>query len=142
MASTPRDLHARKVDRLVRLGVRPQPNPARRSRRLHAVDVGLELCFVDENGRGPVFAVDPFSGAVTRLTNDNYTYTDVHPAPDGVAYAMRSSYARPSHPVRIDYDGTVTELPCAGAPELPGTLTEVAATADDGQPAQAPCMTR
>jgi len=99
-----------------------------------SADGAALLVTADENGRGPVFAVDPFSGAVTRLTNDDYTYTDVHPAPDGVAYAMRSSYARPSHPVRIDYDGTVTELPCAGAPELPGTLTEVAATADDGQP--------
>ena len=99
-----------------------------------SADGAALLVTADENGRGPVFAVDPFSGAVTRLTNDDYTYTDVHPAPDGVAYAMRSSYARPSHPVRIDYDGTVTELPCAGAPELPGTLTEVAATAEDGQP--------
>jgi dipeptidyl aminopeptidase/acylaminoacyl peptidase len=92
------------------------------------------LVTADENGRGPVFAVDPSSGAVTRLTNDDYTYSDVRPAPDGVVYAMRSSYARPPHPVRIDHDGTVTELPCVAAPDLPGTLTEVSATADDGQP--------
>ena len=48
---------------------------------------------------------------------------------------MRSSYARPPHPVRIDSDGTVTELPCVAAPELPGALTEVVAsvdTSDDG----------
>jgi dipeptidyl aminopeptidase/acylaminoacyl peptidase len=88
---------------------------------------------VDENGRGPVFAVDPSTGAVTRLTDDDYTYTDVRTAPGGVVYAMRSSYARPSHPVRIDSEGTVTELPCVAAPELPGTLTEVTATAADGQ---------
>jgi dipeptidyl aminopeptidase/acylaminoacyl peptidase len=92
------------------------------------------LVTADENGRGPIFAVDPSSGAVTRLTNDDYTYSDVHPAPEGVVYAMRSSYAWPPHPVRIDRDGTVAELPCVAAPELPGTLTEVAATADDGQP--------
>ena len=47
----------------------------------------------------------PFSGAVTRLTNDDYAYTDVHPAPDGVRMRMRSSYAQPPHPVRIDPDG-------------------------------------
>jgi dipeptidyl aminopeptidase/acylaminoacyl peptidase len=98
-----------------------------------AVDGSALIVTADENGRGPVFEVDPCTGAVTRLTDDHYTYTDVRTAPGGVVYAMRSSYARPSHPVRIDNDGTVTELPCVAAPELPGTLTEVIATADDGQ---------
>jgi dipeptidyl aminopeptidase/acylaminoacyl peptidase len=98
-----------------------------------AVDGSALIVTADENGRGPVFAVDPSTGAVTQLTDDHYTYTDVRTAPGGVVYAMRSSYARPSHPVRIDNDGTVTELPCVAAPELPGTLTEVIATADDGQ---------
>ena len=51
-----RDLHAGKVHGLVRLGVRPQPDTARRSRRLHAVDVSLELGLVDENGGGPKVA--------------------------------------------------------------------------------------
>jgi dipeptidyl aminopeptidase/acylaminoacyl peptidase len=88
----------------------------------------------DDNGRGPIFAVDPSSGAVVRLTDDDYTYSDVHTAPAGVIYAMRSSYAAPPHPVRIDPDGAVTELPCVDPPELPGAVTEVTATADDGQP--------
>jgi dipeptidyl aminopeptidase/acylaminoacyl peptidase len=99
-----------------------------------SADGSALIVTADENGRGPVFAVDPASGAVTRLTNDDYTYSDVRAAPQGVVYAMRSSYARPPHPVRIDPDGTVTELPCVAVPELPGALTEVAATADDGQP--------
>jgi dipeptidyl aminopeptidase/acylaminoacyl peptidase len=99
-----------------------------------SVDGSALIVTADENGRGPVFAVDPASGAVTRLTNDDYTYFDVRAAPQGVVYAMRSSYARPPHPVRIDPDGTVTELRCLAVPELPGALTEVAATADDGQP--------
>ncbi len=55
------------------------------------------------------------------------------PRPGGVLFALRSSYAAPQHPVRIDADGTVTELPCVPMPELPGTLTEVTAVADDGQ---------
>ena len=36
--------------------------------------------------------------------------------------------------MRIDRDGTVTVLPVVDPPELPGTLTELHATADDGQP--------
>jgi dipeptidyl aminopeptidase/acylaminoacyl peptidase len=97
------------------------------------VDGSALIVTADENGRGPVFAVDPASGAVTRLTDDDYTYSDVRTAPGGVVYAMRSSYVRPAHPVRIDPDLSVTELPCVAAPELPGTLTEVTATADDGR---------
>ena len=98
-----------------------------------AVDASAVLVTADENGRGPIVAVDPSTGAVSRLADDDYTYTDVRTAPGGVVYAMRSSYARPSYPVRIDSDGTVRELPCVPAPELPGTLAEVTATADDGQ---------
>jgi dipeptidyl aminopeptidase/acylaminoacyl peptidase len=99
-----------------------------------SADGSTLIVTADENGRGPVFAVDPSSGAVTRLTNDDYAYTDVRTAPAGVVYAMRSSYAVPPLPVRIDPDGAVTELPCVEPPELPGTLTQVSATADDGEP--------
>src|SRR5258705_6268015 len=42
----------------------------------------------DENGRGPLFTVDPSSGAVTRLTADDYTYSDVRAAPRGVLFAI------------------------------------------------------
>jgi dipeptidyl aminopeptidase/acylaminoacyl peptidase len=86
----------------------------------------------DQDGRGPVFSIDLADGTVTQLTYDDYTYTDVNTAPGGVLYAMRSSYAAPPHPVRIDPDGAVTELPCVDPPALPGTLTEVDATAADG----------
>ena len=86
----------------------------------------------DENGRGPIFTVDPAGGGVTRLTDDDYSYTDVHTAPGGVIYALRSSYATPPHPVRIDADGTVTVLLAVEAPALPGTLTELTASARDG----------
>jgi dipeptidyl aminopeptidase/acylaminoacyl peptidase len=88
----------------------------------------------DDNGRGPIFSIDPDSGAVRPLVVDDFTYTDVRPAPGDVLYALRSSYTTPQHPVRIDADGSVTELNCVALPEIPGSLTEVVATADDGQP--------
>ncbi|WP_135456335.1 S9 family peptidase [Mycobacterium sp. DL99] len=99
-----------------------------------APDSSALIVTADDGGRGPIFSVDPVSGAVTQLTDDDFTYTDVCPVPGGVIYALRSSYAAPPHPVRIDRDGTVTALPCLEAPELPGTVTEVTATAADGTP--------
>ena len=99
-----------------------------------SADGSAVIVTADENGRGPIFSVDPATGVVNRLTDDDYTYTDVRTAPGDVIYAMRSSYARPPHPVRIDPDRTVTELPCVAVPELPGSLIETTATAEDGQP--------
>ncbi|MGO4443676.1 alpha/beta fold hydrolase [Mycobacterium sp. 2YAF39] len=86
----------------------------------------------DQDGRAPVFRIEPGAGTVTQLTFDDYAYSDVTAAPGGVLYALRSSYAAPPHPVRIDPDGAVVELPCVELPRLPGTLTEVQATATDG----------
>ncbi|WP_099040610.1 S9 family peptidase [Mycobacterium neglectum] len=86
----------------------------------------------DQDGRGPIFSIDPDGGTVTQVTFDDYAYSDVSTAPGGVLYALRSSYAAPPHPVRIDPDGAVTELPCVDRPLLPGTLTDVEATATDG----------
>ena len=90
------------------------------------------LVTADDNGRCPVFTVDPGTGAVAQLTHDDFAYTDLRPVPDGSVFALRSSYLRPSHPVRIDADGSVTDLPCVEFPCLPGELTEVVATASDG----------
>lgn len=95
-------------------------------------DGGALIVTADDGGRGPVFGIDPESSVVTRLTDDDYAYTDVTPAPGGVVFAMRSSCAAPPHPVRIDSDGTVTALPCVGLPALPGSLTEIATTTPDG----------
>ncbi|WP_166905444.1 S9 family peptidase [Mycobacterium sp. DL440] len=99
-----------------------------------SADSSALIVTADDGGRGPIFSVDPTSGRVTQLTDDDFTYTDVRPAPGGVIYALRSSYAVPAHPVRIDADGRVTDIPCLDAPELPGTLTEITATAADGTP--------
>ena len=86
----------------------------------------------DEGGRCPVFRIRIADGSVEPLTADDFAYTDVTPALGGVVYALRSSYAVPPHPVRIDHDGDVTVLPCVEPPTVPGTLTEVVATTTDG----------
>lgn len=98
-----------------------------------SADGSTLLVTADDDGRGPIFAVDPQTGAVRTLVSDDYTYTDVRAAPGGVIFALRSSYAAPQHPVRIDPDGTITVLDCVPLPSLPGTLTEIEATAADGQ---------
>ena len=86
----------------------------------------------DEGGRCPVFRIGIRDGLIAALTSDDYAYTDVSAAPGGVVYALRSSYAAPPHPVRIDPDGTVTALPCVELPALPGSLSEITANAADG----------
>ena len=99
-----------------------------------SADGAVLVVTADEAGRGPVFTVDPTTSEVIRRTDDDFTYTDVSAAPGGVLYALRSSYAAPQHPVRIDPDGTVTALPCVELPSLPGELTELTAAASDGTP--------
>ncbi|MEV0583566.1 S9 family peptidase [Nonomuraea sp. NPDC050310] len=100
-----------------------------------APDSGSLYLFADEQGRRPIFRV-PVDGEVTRLTTGDGAYSNLNVTADGSAiYALRSGYDGPAAPVRVDAaTGEVTELP-SPAPklELPGTLTEISATADDGQ---------
>jgi dipeptidyl aminopeptidase/acylaminoacyl peptidase len=103
---------------------------------------GDTLFFVaDDAGRAPVFRLDLAAGTLTRLTGSG-AYTDVVVSPDGRSvYALRSAVDAPPAPVRIDPDqaeqepvrllGPAPELP------LPGTLTEITTTADDGTPLRA-----
>ncbi len=91
----------------------------------------------DEDGRAPVFRVEVESGEFTRLTGDAFAYSDVQVSPDGsTVYAMRASYAEPARPVRLDARTPDQEsVPLRGPsepPALPGTLTEVEATGEDG----------
>jgi dipeptidyl aminopeptidase/acylaminoacyl peptidase len=90
------------------------------------------LVTADDRGRCPVYRIGIRDGGVEALTSDDYAYTDVCAAPGGVVYALRSSYAAPSHPVRIDADGSVTPLPCVDLPALPGSITEITANTADG----------
>jgi dipeptidyl aminopeptidase/acylaminoacyl peptidase len=93
----------------------------------------------DDDGRAPVFRVDLASGSVRRVTSDDAAFSDVRVAPDGrTAYAMRTSYATPAHPVRIDLTAAepvaARPLPApAPNPELPGRLTELETTVADGR---------
>ena len=92
------------------------------------------LVVADDDGRAPVFRV-ALDGAVTRVTSDDACFHSVQVAPDGTtAYALRSSYLCPAHPVRIDLTrGSTEALPGPAAlPELPGRLEEVETTGADG----------
>ena len=88
----------------------------------------------DHDGRGPVFRVPLDGGSPIQLTTDDFSYTDV--AVDvvtGDLVALRSSWVTPPHPVRIARSGVVTPLATpARLPEVPGSITEVAAVAEDG----------
>jgi dipeptidyl aminopeptidase/acylaminoacyl peptidase len=89
----------------------------------------------DDQGRRPVFRADLAGGEVRRITADDGAYGSLCPAPDGTAlYALRSAIDAAPAPVRISLPGgEVTPLASpAPALDLPGTLTEVQAAAEDG----------
>lgn len=93
----------------------------------------------DERGSGPLFRVDLATANVARLTGvDRGTYTDPKVSPDGrYVYALRSAIDSPPVPVRLSLDATDQRPvflpgPCEPRPDLPGTLTEVEAVAEDG----------
>ncbi len=106
-------------------------------------DSAALLVSADDDGRGPIFRIDLATDSVTRVTSDDAAFTDVQVSPDGqTLYAMRSSYLTPAHPVRVDLAAAVaagSPVPAtalrapAPLPAVPGTLTEVVATAEDGQ---------
>ncbi len=91
----------------------------------------------DEDGRAPVFRHELATGEWTRLTADDFAYSDAQVSPDGATvYAMRTSYAEPARPVRLDATTPdQSSAPLRGPsepPALPGTLVDVEATAIDG----------
>jgi len=91
----------------------------------------------DDGGRHPVFLAEIAAGTVSKVTADHGHYSDLNPSPDGTAlFALRSAVDAPPAPVRVDVAaGEVTPLEAPGARlALPGRLTEIATTADDGHP--------
>jgi dipeptidyl aminopeptidase/acylaminoacyl peptidase len=94
----------------------------------------------DDGGRRPVFRVDIETGEVTRVTADHGYYSDLNLSPDGTAlFALRCAVDAPPAPVRVDLaSGEVATLRSPGGQlTLPGTLTEITTTADDGHPLRA-----
>jgi dipeptidyl aminopeptidase/acylaminoacyl peptidase len=95
-----------------------------------------------ENGRSPLFRVDVGNGTVVRLTGDDGAYTDLCVSPDGRhVYALRAAIDAPPAPVRLDAEQadqqpTMLQPPAPGG-EVPGSLAEVTATAEDGTPLRA-----
>jgi dipeptidyl aminopeptidase/acylaminoacyl peptidase len=95
----------------------------------------------DEAGHAPVFRLDLTSDVVTRLTAHG-AHSDLVVSRDGAhLYAMRTSYAQPATPVRLDPATTDQEGATLSGPgdvgTLPGTVVEVSTHADDGTPLRA-----
>ncbi len=98
---------------------------------------GRALLFTaDERGAAPIFRLDLDDGALTRLTASGH-HTDVAIAADGErVHALRSTIARPPHPVVLDAAGADQEPDELRSPAAdvvgPGTVERVTAEADDG----------
>ena len=102
-----------------------------------SADSNTVFLVADQNGRRPVFRVDVASGELTRLAGDHGAYSELNPSPDGRhVFAMRDAWDSPPAPVRLDADATDGEPVYLRTPgselSMPGTLTEIETTADDG----------
>ncbi|KOX10208.1 S9 family peptidase [Nocardiopsis sp. NRRL B-16309] len=102
-----------------------------------AADSSAVFMVADQNGRRPVFRIDLSDGSLTRITGDHGAYSALNPSPDGRhVFALRDAWDAPPAPVRLDAattDGEPVRLRTPGSePTMPGTLTEIEATADDG----------
>jgi dipeptidyl aminopeptidase/acylaminoacyl peptidase len=92
----------------------------------------------DDNGRRQIFSVDVTTSERTQLTHGDHAYTNLEASADGrYLYALRMAVNEPPTPVRIDLRAPETQqetLQCPGVPlELPGTMTELETTVDDGE---------
>ncbi|MFE2426128.1 S9 family peptidase [Streptomyces sp. NPDC059373] len=90
----------------------------------------------DEAGHAPVFRLSTGSGEVVRLTASG-AYSTVVVSPDGrTLYALRSAVDSPPTPVRLEAAAPDQQPVPLASPgevgELPGSLTEVHTTAEDG----------
>jgi dipeptidyl aminopeptidase/acylaminoacyl peptidase len=100
-----------------------------------APDSASVYVVADHQGRRPVFHV-PLDGEVRRVTGDDAAYAQPDVTADGrFLYVLRSAVNLAPGPARIELaTGEITDLPSpAPRPEVRGTLTEITATADDGE---------
>ncbi|MCT2177311.1 prolyl oligopeptidase family serine peptidase [Brachybacterium muris] len=94
----------------------------------------------DREGHGAIHRLDLASGEVTVLTDDRNHYSALHlDERTGQLVALADAIDAPPLPVGCDpVTGETTPIPCGiEAPEVPGTLTEVTTTAEDGTPLRA-----
>jgi dipeptidyl aminopeptidase/acylaminoacyl peptidase len=111
-----------------------------------APDGSTLVVTADSDGRAPLFVVDVATGNVTQLTDGDWAYSEPAVSPDGQwIYALRANPGVPPHPVRVALQSDPA-LPSGSADVLaspaqelsvPGRLTEVTTTADDGTPLRA-----
>lgn len=94
----------------------------------------------DRRGRGGIYRLLPEGNAELVTPDDEFSYSSLHwLAPEGKLVALRSSVAEANQTVFIDPHTGETETTARIVPdlELPGELTEVSATAEDGTPLRA-----
>ncbi|WP_062345484.1 S9 family peptidase [Herbidospora yilanensis] len=96
-----------------------------------APDSSFLYAACDDRGRRPIFAVS-LDGERRRVTPDHGAYTEINVAPDGTVYALRGAVDHPPAPVKLVEGGYVVLPSPTPVPDLPGTLTEITATAEDG----------
>ncbi|GAA1988131.1 S9 family peptidase [Nocardiopsis rhodophaea] len=104
-----------------------------------AADSAAVFFAADLGGRRPVFRVDLATSTLARVTGDDGAYSSLNPGPDAhTLYALRDAWDAAPAPVRLDgaaTEGRPTFLKSPQAPlDVPGTLTEVEAAAEDGTP--------
>ena len=121
--------------------VLPPDTTAWPSHPIFSPDGAFLYFLADEGGRAPVFRLDLSSGDIARLTGSG-SYTDLVVSPDGSAlFALRSAVDSPPTPVRLDPSREQQEAVRLLGPQaevaIPGTLTEVSTTAEDGTPLRA-----
>ena len=98
---------------------------------------GVLYFTADEQGRHPVFRLDPTDAGITRVANDGH-YSDVAVSPDGrTLFALHDRIDIAPRPVRLDAEGvdqSGTPLPAPGAVPVPGRVEEVTTDGLDGHP--------
>ncbi|OCG74237.1 S9 family peptidase [Microbacterium sediminis] len=90
------------------------------------------IATADDNGRAPIFRIPLDGSAPERLTHDDYAYSSIDIADDGVITALRSNWLEPPHPVKVVNGSVIPLATPARVPAPNATMHEVETTAEDG----------